>query len=142
MKKSIGFEIKEINDLIIKRFAASIKCIKGCNISHTQVRIISYLNKNDIVYQKDIEKTFDLKRSTVSGILDTMEKNNLIKRISSNEDLRMKRIVLTEYATNQINKIKKEIEKFNKDLEKNITSSDLEIYFKVTEQIKKNIKES
>lgn len=142
MKKSIGFEIKEINDLIIKRFSSSIKCMKGSNISHTQVRIINYLNKNDIVYQRDIEKDFNLKRSTVSGILDTMEKNNLIKRLSCENDLRMKRIVLTEYATNQINKIKKEIEKFNRDLEKNIDSSDLEIYFKVIEQIKKNIKES
>ena len=139
MKKSIGFEIKEINDLIIKRMSSCLKCNQGCNVSHTQVRIISYLNKENIVYQRDIEQKFNLKRSTVSGILDTMEKNNLIKRINSKDDLRLKQIVLTEYAINQIHKIKNEIKRFDKQLQENIDISDLEIYFKVSEQIKKNI---
>ena len=139
MKKSIGFEIKEINDLIIKRMSSCLKCNQGCNVSHTQVRIISYLNKENVVYQRDIEQKFNLKRSTVSGILDTMEKNNLIKRINSKDDLRLKQIVLTEYAINQIHKIKNEIKRFDKQLQENIDISDLEIYFKVSEQIKKNI---
>lgn len=139
--KSIGFEIKEINDLIIKKMMRSVVCEKRCMISPTQVKIIEYLcrSKDETVYQKDIEKTLNLKRSTVSGILDTMEKNNLISRKSVKEDLRLKEIILTDYALDKLNLIKRKIKEINNALGKNISKEDLEVFFKVTNQIKNNI---
>ena len=138
-KKSIGFEIKTINDLIKKR----IMCDKenDCHISHTQIKIIQYMyiHKEEVIYQRDLEKKFDLKRSTISGIIDTMEKNNLVKRIDSKEDLRLKKLVLTDMALNKINVLVDKIVKFNKSLEKNISKKDLDTFYKVTEQIKNNI---
>ncbi|MBP3765723.1 MAG: MarR family transcriptional regulator [Bacilli bacterium] len=139
--KSIGFEIKEINDLIIKKMMKSAMCEKRCMISPTQVKIIEYLckTKDEIVYQKDIEKTLNLKRSTVSGILDTMEKNNLISRKSVKEDLRLKEIVLTDYALDKLNLIKRKIKEINNALGKNISEDDLKVFYRVTKQIKQNI---
>ena len=138
-KKSIGFEIKTINDLIKKR----IMCDKenDCHISHTQIKIIQYMyiHKEEVIYQRDLEKKFDLKRSTISGIIDTMEKNNLVKRIDSKEDLRLKKLVLTDMALNKINVLVDKIVKFDKSLEKNISKKDLDTFYKVTEQIKNNI---
>lgn len=139
--KSIGFEIKEINDLIIKKMMRSAVCEKRCMISPTQVKIIEYLcrSKDETVYQKDIEKTLNLKRSTVSGILDTMEKNNLISRKSVKEDLRLKEIVLTDYALDKLNLIKRKIKEINNALGKNISEDDLKVFYRVTKQIKQNI---
>lgn len=138
-KKSIGFEIKTINDLIKKR----IMCDKenDYHISHTQIKIIQYMyiHKEEVIYQRDLEKKFDLKRSTISGIIDTMEKNNLVKRIDSKEDLRLKQLVLTDMALNKINVLVDKIVKFDKSLEKNISKKDLDTFYKVTEQIKNNI---
>lgn len=138
-KKSIGFEIKTINDLIKKR----IMCDKenDYHISHTQIKIIQYMyiHKEEVIYQRDLEKKFDLKRSTISGIIDTMEKNNLVKRIDSKEDLRLKKLVLTDMALNKINVLVDKIVKFDKSLEKNISKKDLDTFYKVTEQIKNNI---
>lgn len=139
--KSIGFEIKEINDLIIKKMMRSAVCEKRCMISPTQVKIIEYLckSKDETVYQKDIEKTLNLKRSTVSGILDTMEKNNLISRKSVKEDLRLKEIILTDYALDKLNLIKRKIKEINNALGKNISEDDLKVFYRVTKQIKQNI---
>lgn len=139
--KSIGFEIKEINDLIIKKMMKAAMCEKRCMISPTQVKIIEYLCKikDETVYQKDIEKTLNLKRSTVSGILDTMEKNNLISRKSVKEDLRLKEIVLTDYALDKLNLIKRKIKEINNALGKNISEDDLKVFYRVTKQIKQNI---
>ena len=138
-KKSIGFEIKTINDLIKKR----IMCDKenDYHISHTQIKIIQYMyiHKEEVIYQRDLEKKFDLKRSTISGIIDTMEKNNLVKRIDSKEDLRLKQLVLTNMALNKINVLVDKIVKFDKSLEKNISKKDFDTFYKVTEQIKNNI---
>ena len=137
--KSIGFEIKEINDLIIKKITREAHLENRCVISPTQVKIVCFLEKNDKVYQRDIEDYLKSKRSTVSGILDTMEKNNLIKRISDSKDLRLKQIVLTEYAIDKISSIKSKLNQINKNLGKDISKSDLDVFFKVTEQIKNNI---
>lgn len=139
--KSIGFEIKEINDLLIKKISKDAQLENRCIITPTQVKIVSYLecNKKNTIYQKDIEVYLKSKKSTVSGILDTMEKNNLIKRVNDPKDLRLKQIVLTDYAKDKINNIKLKLEKINNDLEKNISKEDLEVFFKVTNQIKNNI---
>ena len=98
-----------------------------------------YIHKEEVIYQRDLEKKFDLKRSTISGIIDTMEKNNLVKRIDSKEDLRLKQLVLTNMALNKINVLVDKIVKFDKSLEKNISKKDLDTFYKVTEQIKNNI---
>lgn len=68
------------------------------SLTGTQVQIIYYLvnsSKTDI-YQKDIEKEFNIRRSTTTNILKTMEKNDLIIRRSVDSDSRLKRIVLSD----------------------------------------------
>jgi DNA-binding MarR family transcriptional regulator len=68
-----------------------------------------------------------------------MQKNNLVKRIESKDDLRLKQLILTEVALKKINILVDKIVKFDKSLEKNISKKDLEVFYKVTEQIKNNI---
>lgn len=48
------------------------------------------------MYQKDIEKEFDIRKSTATEILKLMEKNGFIFRECSKEDGRMKEIIPTE----------------------------------------------
>ena len=59
------------------------------------------------VFAKDIEKNFDIRRASIAGMLQNMEKNGLIKRETVGDDARLRRIVLTQKAL----KIRKEVEK-------------------------------
>ena len=54
--------------------------------------------KEKDIFQKDLEKEFDLKRSSVSLLLNNMEKSDLIQRVPVAEDARLKKIILTEKA--------------------------------------------
>lgn len=139
-KRSIGFEIKSIDNMISRQII-SINKEEIFRITPAQARLICYLAKNkaEEIYQKDLEKLFSMRRSTISGILKTMEKNNLIKRIDSPKDARIKQIILTDYSLNLSNNMKKIRDKFDKKLENNISKEDLEIFYKVVDQIKKNI---
>ena len=47
------------------------------------------------VYQRDLEECFKLRRSTISSILTTLEKKDLIQRVPVTHDARLKRLVLT-----------------------------------------------
>ena len=110
-------------------------------LSSVQLKILYYLciHYGDIIFQRDIEKLIESRRSTTSGILDTMEKNNLIKRTSSEIDARSKQVILTDYSYELAKTMLKQKEEFDRLLEKTITPEELEIFFKVTNKIKNNI---
>ena len=59
--------------------------------------IIGYLyqNRDKEVFQRDIQEQFSIRRSTVTGILQLMEKNGLITRSSVERDARLKKLELT-----------------------------------------------
>ena len=48
------------------------------------------------VYQRDIEREFSITRSTVTNILQLMERKGYIERQSVPQDARLKRLILTE----------------------------------------------
>ena len=50
------------------------------------------------IIRKDIEEEFQIRKSTVTGILQLMEKNGFIYRESVEKDARLKRIVPTKKA--------------------------------------------
>lgn len=140
-EQSIGSEIKKIDNLIIRKIMSYSKD-NSYMLSPSQMMITRFLykNLNKAVYQKDLEKDLPFRKSTISGIIQTMVKNNIISTESSKDDLRSKRIILTPYGK-KINKvIEKNIIEFEKVLKNNIKEDDLRIFFKVTKQIQNNLK--
>ena len=67
-------------------------------LTSIQSRIIRFLylesQKRD-VYQKDIEEEFNIRRSSVTSVLQLLEKKGYIKRVSVKDDKRLKKIILT-----------------------------------------------
>jgi len=69
------------------------------DISISQLRILGYLarfGEERDVYQKDLEEEFGVRRSSVTGILQNMEKRGLLARTASDHDARVKKVLLTE----------------------------------------------
>lgn len=138
--KSISIEIKKIDSLIVRKIISYNKN-SNYQLTPVQIVIIKYLvkNKNNIVYQKDIEKKLGLRKSTISGILSTMIKNGIITRTESTTDLRSKEIKLTDKGIELDKKMKKKAIEFENLLKSNIDPKDLDIFYKVTNQIQKNL---
>lgn len=139
-KKSISDAIMTTNILIARRISQELK-LQNFEVSPAQIRIVEYLsvNKDKKIYQKDIERLFKIRRSTVSGILKTMEKNDIIRRVDSLVDARSKEIILTDWAFNKALSIRNSFKGFDKVLCKDIGITDLEIFFKVICKINDNI---
>ena len=76
--------IYEINELDLFFFKAMANRYKKLDITPVQSRIIMVIaSKKDGMYQKEMEDFIPCNKSTLSAILNTMEKNELIKRIDS-----------------------------------------------------------
>lgn len=108
----------------------------------TQMEILEYVleHNSENIYQKDLENVLNLRRATVSGVLQTMEKNNLIERITDSIDTRTKIIILTEKSKEVFAERKEKLEDIEKVITRNISKEELEVFFKVTETMKTNIK--
>ena len=101
--------------------------------------VIYDLSKVKDVYAKDIEDAFDMRRATVTGILQLMEKNGIIVREENNIDGRLKRIRLTQKAINLRLKMKKNIQKVESNLLSDLSKEEIETFLKIMEKMSHNL---
>ena len=93
------------------------------------------------LYQKDIEEEFQIRKSTVTGILKLMEKHGYIYRESVKKDARLKRIVPTAKAEEMRPKILEHIQKTEARLIEGIAPEDVLICKKALGQMLCNLSE-
>ena len=95
-ERHVGGEIRVLSNLI-KR------CMDDGMPPETtgmQGWIIGFLHRNEDrdMFQRDVEAEFNIRRSTATGILQLMEKNDLIRRESVSSDARLKSLIPTKKA--------------------------------------------
>lgn len=109
--------------------------------SIAQMQIIKYILKHDgkTIYQRDLEEVFNLRRATISGILKTMEKNNVIIRVCDPNDARGKIVILSDDAKKFFKEKETLFKKLETDLKKDISKEELETFYKVILKMRDNI---
>ena len=136
-KQSVLFEIKRFQGLVVKELFKN----ESCALSTTQFLIIKYLikNKDNDIYQKDIEKHLNLSRATTSGVLGTMEKNGLIKRVPSKIDTRTKVIKIEDCAKDYYKKGEKKVLELEECARSNISEEEINTFLNILNKMKDNI---
>ena len=98
-------------------------------ITGMQARIMGFIEMNGAqgkdVYQKDIEAEFKISRSSVTSVLNTMEKNGFISRQSVKNDARLKKIILTEKALNVSADHRNTVIHFERSLMENMSKEEI-----------------
>ena len=142
MKKQLLFEIKSLENAVARTiFHDAKRNNMDSPPTPMQERITLYLveNQDKEVYQKDLESILKVRKSSISGVLKTMEKKGIIKRIDAKKDGRAKQIILTEEAK----QVHKEADAYFEQLElritQNIPQEKLAICYEVIAQMIKNI---
>ena len=77
------------------------------------------------IYQKDIEDEFQIRRSTVTGIIQLMEKNGFIYRESVSKDARLKRILPTKKSEKLRSKVIQNIIEHEEKMASGISKEDI-----------------
>ena len=142
-ERAIGFELKftnnEIRRSLDQRFAEN-----GLeDLSGMQGPVIGYIFGNSSerdVFQKDIEKWFNIRRSTATVMLQAMEQKGLIEREPVPNDGRLKKIILTDKAKELHYRVKEQIEQFHRELEEGITPEEKEEFLRILDRIRENLR--
>lgn len=97
-------------------------------------------NKTDI-FQKDIEKEFNIRSSTATELLRQMEHNGLIRKEPVPYDSRLRKIVATDLAWEHQQEIISHLNDLDAMLIRQIPQEKLDIYFEVAQKMMDNLAE-
>ena len=140
-KKEIGYEIKHTSNKI-SRQVFSFKAIdesERLTGMHGWVVGFLYDNRDRDIFQKDLENIIDIRKSSITSMLQTMEQNGLIERQSVVQDARLKKILLTKKGLELQSRVKTTLDNFEESIKEDISSEELEVFFKVLEKINNNL---
>lgn len=138
-KVEVGRKIEMLSRQIRRKVDESISS-QDLTAKQAMILLVIYdLSKVKDVYAKDIEDAFDMRRATVTGILQLMEKNGIIVREENNIDGRLKRIRLTQKAINLRLKMKKNIQKVESNLLSDLSKEEIETFLKIMEKMSHNL---
>lgn len=114
---------------------------RAIGLSRGQPKVIEYLFSHDGCIQKELADNCQVKASTVTNILATMENQKLIIRCSSDQDRRVLRVFLTPLGFEMAKKIRE----VNRDVDKlalaSLSQSEQEAVLGLMEKITANLKE-
>lgn len=142
-QRSIGHEIKTLSNLIKREMSSSCDFEQAQGVTGVQGRIIGYLyhHGDQEIFQRDVEQAFQIRRSTVTGILQLMEKEGLICRQSVERDGRLKRLVLTDKAVEVSCHIEEHLDAVDAKVIQGISEEEMEIFYSLVDRMKKNLEE-
>lgn len=120
----------------MKRLADNAAAEYG--LTSIQSRIIRFLyleSKKRDVYQKDIEEEFNIRRSSVSSVLQLLEKKGYIERVSVEKDGRLKKIILTGTGKLIQEKVHSLIQEGEKRLKDELTEEELNLFIDILSRL-------
>lgn len=140
-RDEIGFQIRTLSNLIKRQvdqivFQGQEKPATGM---HGWVIGYLYENRDKDVFQRDLQEQFSIRRSTVTGILQLMEKNGLIIRTSVDEDARLKKITLTPKAIEMHEQVGRGIRAVENKISAGLTPEERKTFVELCEKIRANI---
>ena len=94
----IPAQIRRVNNLISRRVNhySRLNGVEDVTAMHGWILAYLYECRDREVFQRDVERAFSITRSTVTNILQLMEKKGYIRRVGVPQDARLTRLVLTE----------------------------------------------
>ena len=136
----IGFQIRTLSNLISRKINQMVSDEEETLTAH-QSWVLDYLTKNhnQDIFQRDIEKKFSIRRSTASHMLQLMEKNGYIRRISSPDDARMKKLIITEKGIEAQKRMKDRLYRFEEIFQSGLSSEDLQYLKQLLYKLECNI---
>lgn len=137
----LGFRIRSVWQQVKRLMNRHLTENDGYGLTGMQFAIVSYLARESAerdVFQKDLEQKFDIRKSTVTGILNTMERDGLLLRETVPYDARLRKMMLTDKALQAKENTEQVIESVESQLSKGLSEEEITTFLNILEKISKN----
>ena len=111
------------------------------DLTGIQVWILNFLFRRGetATFQRDVEAEFNVRRSTATEILKQMERSGLIRRVPVDYDARLKKIELTEFASDVKKQLEEQVRRTENVLTEGFSKEELDAFFEYIERFKQNL---
>ena len=138
MNDSIMLDLKKTNNKIIKMLSNRYKKMK-LDITPNQSKILMFIYKNKKVTSNDIGKWIHTNKSSLSKVLNNLEKNKYITREEDKNDTRKKIVKLTIKGEKIVKILEDDAYEVSKLLMINIKKEEYNTFKMVLEKVESNI---
>lgn len=136
----LGCEVKKLSRAINYNLE-KILSEKVSGLTYMQARVITYLSRHDgeAIYQRDLEKAFQIRGPSVTSLLQVMEKNDLIIRSRVSHDARLKRLELTEKSIQIDQAIEECVVRHEALIRAGLTEEETKTFLSLMQKIEQNL---
>ena len=140
-ERKIGYAIRMQNTAFTRRFLQDglADGLDEVTIMHGWIMGYLHCNENRDIYQKDIESDFGIRRSSVTSLVQMMEKKGYICRKTVPDDARLKKICLTADGKETAIKIWHTLDHLEDQMLDGIDEQELNTFFAVADKIRGNL---
>lgn len=135
---SLGMLIGQVHRLSTKRFVQNSHKY-GLDISLDQWLVLGPVWKNEGISQKNISEYSGKDKTSVTKIIDTLEKKNLVVRVADQLDHRVKRVVLSNKGRELFLNVMPVMSQTRDELRNGISDKEIESLKIVLNKIYKNL---
>lgn len=139
-RREFGKYLKHIMNHMIRKIDHKVS---QDGLTTVQGRVIGYLAKKErvgeVVFQRDVEEEFHIRRSSVTSIIQGLEKNGYITRESVAQDARLKKIILTDKGRKINQSVRETILSEEEKILQVLTSEEKEQFFYLIQKLEKGL---
>ena len=135
----IGMLMSQVDRLCTKKFGQNAQKF-GIDISQDQWMVLGPIWKNKGISQKDIAEYCGKDKTSVTKIIDTLEKKNLLVRVPDQLDQRVKRVVLSNKGKEMMENSMVVMEQTRNEVRKGISDQEIDLFKIVLSKIYNNLK--
>ena len=134
----IGMLMSQVDRLCTKHFSQNAQNA-GINISQDQWLVLGPVWKVEGIAQKDIAEYCGKDKTSVTKIIDTLEKKNLVVRVTDQLDHRVKRVVLSQKGRELFISALPVMAQTRDELRSGISDKEIEALKSILNKIHKNL---
>lgn len=130
----IGKTMKHIDLYIATKLSE-----KGINLTRQQVILLKILFHDGPLPQNDLAFLTDRDKTSLTRLLSTMEKKNLVARITSAEDKRVNMVHLTKHGEKVVNETMPALFEIIIHMQEGISQTEQDVVINIMKKIQENI---
>lgn len=136
--ESICHELNALNHIIRRKmFASATEAgVDKVTVMHGWIMRCIDNNRDRDIYQRDLESEFGISRSSVTNILNLMEKKGYIERVSLKSDARLKKLILTENGERMNSILKNTMYDNEKRVNDILSSDEQKVFFALIKKLR------
>lgn len=115
----------------LQTYLKNVLAMEGVKVTATQAGILFLLKNKDGQSMTGLSQVLSIDNSTITGLIDRLEKSGFVSRNTSTSDRRIYHIYITPQGIEESNRAKAVIKRVNEEIKSGFSQADIEVFKRI-----------